>query len=128
MITWCFDCREVILKWMEIKGVNRKGRGYYWSWYVSGWMTKYFALYVVYKAERSRILRFVFNQYYKYDSSLDSYNVFMGRSELIGPEQPESVFFMDKFIQPTHLYFHSHPLDYPETAKRRNQTSNKNWD
>ena len=26
------------------------------------------------------------------------------------------------------MYFHSNPLDYPETAKKRNQTSNKDWD
>ena len=26
---------------------------------------------------------------------------------------------MDKFMQPMHLYLHSNPLDYPETAKKR---------
>jgi hypothetical protein len=35
---------------------------------------------------------------------------------------------MDKFIQPTHLYMHSNPKDYPEVAKRKNITSNKDWD
>ena len=30
-------------------------------------------------------------------------------------------------MQPTHLYLHSNPLDYPETAKKRNQ-SFSNWD
>ena len=35
---------------------------------------------------------------------------------------------MDKFIQPTHLYLHSNPLDYPETAKARNQHTSAEWD
>jgi hypothetical protein len=26
---------------------------------------------------------------------------------------------MDKFMQPMHLYLHSNPLDYPETATKR---------
>jgi hypothetical protein len=26
---------------------------------------------------------------------------------------------MDKFMQPMHLYLHSNPLDYPETAAKR---------
>ena len=51
---------------------------------------------------------------------MEVYNLFNGRSELIGKEQPHSVYFMDKFIQPTNLYLHSNPLDYPETAKARN--------
>jgi hypothetical protein len=51
--------------------------------------------------------------------------LFMARSKLIGDEQPHSVYFIDKFIQPTHLYLHSNPLDYPETAKKDNSTG---WD
>ena len=35
---------------------------------------------------------------------------------------------MDKFMQPTHLYLHSNPSDYPKTAQKRNQKSNKEWD
>lgn len=35
---------------------------------------------------------------------------------------------MDKFIQPTHLYMHSNPKDYPKTAARKNLTNSKNWD
>jgi hypothetical protein len=31
-------------------------------------------------------------------------------------------------MQPTHLYLHSNPMDYPETAKRKNQFSNSEWD
>lgn len=38
--------------------------------------------------------------------------MFSGRSDVYGQEQPESVYFMDKFMQPTHLYLHSNPLDY----------------
>lgn len=53
--------------------------------------------------------------------------MFARRSQVYGEDQPESVYFIDKFMQPTHLYLHSNPLDYPQTAKKRNQTS-KNWD
>ena len=68
------------------------------------------------------------NNRYKQDSGLEVYNLFEGRSEVIGDEQPHSVYFMDKFMQPTHLYLHSNPADYPETAKARNQTSSEEWD
>jgi hypothetical protein len=84
MITWCLDCREVFLNFIKIKGVNPNSKGYYYTWYISGWMNKFFALYVVYKAERSRLHRMCFNQFYKNDSSREAYNLFLGRSELIG--------------------------------------------
>ena len=35
---------------------------------------------------------------------------------------------MDKFIQPTHLFLHSNPLDYPETAKQKGIKTNKDWE
>lgn len=35
---------------------------------------------------------------------------------------------MDKFMQPTHLYLHSNPMDYPKTAAKRNQFSSSEWD
>jgi len=91
-------------------------------------MIKFFALFVVVKQERGRIIRWMMNNRYKQDSGLEVYNLFGGRSELIGEEQPHSVYFMDKFMQPTHLYLHSNPADYPKTAQARNQTSSADWD
>lgn len=92
-----------------------------------GWMIKFFAMYVAVKQERGRLIRWVYNNHYKQDSGLEQYNMFTQRSELI-KEQPESVYFMDKFIQPTHLFLHSNPLDYPETAMKKGINSNKNWE
>ena len=31
-------------------------------------------------------------------------------------------------MQPTHLYLHSNPVDYPKTAQKRNQVSSSQWD
>ena len=42
--------------------------------------------------------------------------MFSGRSDKYGKEQPESVYFLDKFMQPTHMYVHSNPLDYGKSA------------
>ena len=36
--------------------------------------------------------------------------------------------FIDKYINPTHLYMHSNMDDYPATRDRENITSNENWD
>jgi hypothetical protein len=69
-------------------------------------------LFVVVQQERGRVIRWTLNNHYKQDSGLEAYNMFSGRSEIYGKEQPESVYFMDKFMQPTHLYLHSSPLDY----------------
>lgn len=92
-----------------------------------GWMIKFFAMYVAVKQERGRLIRWIYNNHYKQDSGQDSYNMFTGRSEVIN-DQPESVYFMDKFIQPTHLFLHSNPLDYPETAKAKGIKSSKEWE
>uniref|UniRef100_A0A7S3CKH3 Uncharacterized protein n=1 Tax=Strombidium rassoulzadegani TaxID=1082188 RepID=A0A7S3CKH3_9SPIT len=40
-----------------------------------------------------RFGRLITNNHYKNDSSLETYNMFLGRSELVGDEQPESVYF-----------------------------------
>ena len=90
-------------------------------------MIKFFAMYVAVKQERGRLIRWIYNNHYKQDSGQDSYNMFSGRSEVIN-DQPESVYFMDKFIQPTHLFLHSNPLDYPETAKAKGIKSSKEWE
>lgn len=37
---------------------------------------------------------------------MEIYNLFNGRSKLIPPEDPESIYFMDKFMQANHLYMH----------------------
>jgi hypothetical protein len=127
MITWCFDTRDVLINWLDLKGFTRSSKCNRTISWVSGWAIKSFALFVLIKQERGRMIRWMLNNKYKQDSGQEAYNLFSGRSDLIGPEQPESVYFMDKFMQPTHLYLHSNPLDYPETAKRRNQ-SHADWD
>jgi hypothetical protein len=121
MITWCFDTRDVFLKTLEINGYHPHKSSFYKNikW-MTGWAVKFFAMFVLIKQERGRLIRWIQNNRYKQDSGLEQYNVFSGRSEMIGVEQPESVYFMDKFMQPTHLYLHSNPMDYPETAKKRN--------
>jgi hypothetical protein len=45
--------------------------------------------------------------------------MFASRSEKYGLEQPESVYFMDKFMQPTHLYLHSNKLDYANASEKK---------
>ena len=43
------------------------------------------------------MVRWVTQNRYKLDSGLEPYNMFNGRSEITGNEQPESVYFIDKF-------------------------------
>jgi len=120
MITWMLDCREVGLKVLQLRGADPRSSLLYRSMaWTSGWLVKGFAIYVMFVQEQGRIVRLITNNHYKNDSSLETYNMFLGRSELVGDEQPESVYFLDKFMQPTHLYLHSHPRDYPKTAARR---------
>mmetsp|Transcript_38951 Transcript_38951/g.59218 ORF Transcript_38951/g.59218 Transcript_38951/m.59218 type:complete len:232 (-) Transcript_38951:454-1149(-) len=127
MITWCFDTRDVVLKYLQINTkASKKSIGWV-KWGIS-WGIKSFALFVVIKQEQGRLVRWIFNNHYKYDSGLDAYNMFSGRSEKVSEEQPESVYFLDKFIQPTHLFMHSNPKDYPKTAEKKGITSNKDWD
>lgn len=76
----------------------------------TGYGIKLWVLYILYKQEKNRYYKFILLQYQKYDSGIESYNMFHGRSELI-PEQPESVFYIDKFMQPNHLYLHSDNKD-----------------
>ena len=73
-------------------------------------------------------MRDIYLGYYKYDSGLEFYNLFNSRSKLIGEEQPHSIFYMDKFSQPTHLYMHSNMNDYPVTRDRENITKSSDWD
>ena len=121
MLTWCFDARDVLLRSIRNSNyISPRGFSFRSLRWLTGWGIKFFALFVVVKQEKGRIIRWVLNNRYKMDSGLETYNMFAGRSELIGDEQPHSVFFMDKFMQPTHLYLHSNPSDYPKTALERN--------
>ena len=54
--------------------------------WASGWGIKVFAIFVVVKQEQGRLIRWICNNRYKYDSGLDSFNLFSGRSEIIGEE------------------------------------------
>lgn len=86
MICWSFDVREVLLKWVEQKGVSKKSKAYRGLWYISGLCCKYFACFVFFKQERARIRRWLKTADIKNDSSLESYNLFSGRSPIIGDE------------------------------------------
>jgi len=50
MITWCFDTRDVLIAWLEIKGYNKSHHSTYRNvrW-VTGWAVKFFALFVMVK-------------------------------------------------------------------------------
>jgi len=114
---------------MKNAGLHKKYKTVYsyFRW-ATGLAIKSLAIYIVIKQEQGRIIRFILNNNYKMDSGLDVYNMFSGRSMKVGGEQPESVYFMDKFLQPTHLYMHSNPMDYPKTAQKKGQLSNSEWD
>ena len=95
-----------------MQGLSKQSHIYGLIRVLSGWMIKTFGLFVVVQQERGRVIRWTLNNHYKQDSGQEAYNMFAARSEKYGLEQPESVYFMDKFMQPTHLYLHSNPLDY----------------
>ena len=114
MITYLFDARQVFLTVLHINGFKTGFIDIMRT--LTGYAVKFFALYVVFVQEKGRIVRWIYFELRKYDSGIYSYSLFNQRSPLIGIEQPESVYFMDKFIQPTHLYLHSNMHDYPETA------------
>lgn len=82
-------------------------------------MIKFLGLFIVVKQERGRVIRGTLNNHYKQDSGQETYNMFSGRSELYGTEQPESVYFLDKFMQPTHMYLHSNSRDYGQAGSAR---------
>ena len=85
MITWCFDTREVFIAWLELKGYNQgNSRSYRNIRWITGWAVKFFALFVLVKQERGRIVRWMTNNSYKQDSGMEVYNLFNGRSDLIG--------------------------------------------
>lgn len=50
MLTWCFDARDVLLRAIRKSNyVNPSGMGYRGFRWFSGWMIKFFALFVVVK-------------------------------------------------------------------------------
>lgn len=109
-------------------GLPRNSNIFRFLKYVSGYGIKFFAFYVFWIQEKGRIVRWVYFELRGYDTGSPAYNLFLGRSELIEPEQPHSVYFLNKFVQPTHLYMHSNMWDYPETARKENITSNEDWE
>lgn len=98
MITWCFDTREVILTFILSKGMKKSSYSYNFLNWLTGSLIKIGAIYVFIKQERGRLIRWMLNNRYKNDSGLEVYNLFSGRSDKIGAEQPESIYFMDKFM------------------------------
>jgi len=66
MITWCFDVRSVILAMLKNAGLKpRKSKRYRCARWITGWMVKFFALFVVVKQERGRLVRWMLNNRYK---------------------------------------------------------------
>ena len=50
MITWCFDTRDVLIAWLELKGYNQgNSRAYRNVRWITGWAVKSFALFVLVK-------------------------------------------------------------------------------
>ena len=69
MITWCFDTRDVLIAWLEIKGYDKTHRSTYRNLrWITGWAVKFFALFVMVKQERGRMIRWIMNNRYKQDS------------------------------------------------------------
>ena len=124
--TFVWNAYLVILNLMKVVGKARR-RVY------DGFKTLFFAHavlythYVCFKCEQSRQLKYLMISAYSYDTGHDSYSTFFGRSSLVPDEQPHSVYFLNKFTQPMHLMLHSHPWDYPETARKENITSPADW-
>lgn len=57
MITWCFDTRDVILKSLLLGGSPSHSSFYKKARFITGALVKFFAMYVVIKQERGRIIR-----------------------------------------------------------------------
>jgi len=64
MVCWCFDCRDVMLEGLKIHGLGNTDLYRRFKW-LSGFLIKYGALYVLVKQERARIIRYIYNNYYK---------------------------------------------------------------
>jgi len=82
---------------------------------ITGIIIKIWVIKVIFSQETNRMKKILFYQYQKYDSAVEAYNLFHGRSELI-PEHAHSIMFIDKFMQPNHLYMHRYPGDGPQTV------------
>ena len=128
MLTVIFDLWHVALTALNLSGLPRNARSFKLLKAATGYMIKFFGLYVFWIQEKGRIVRWVYFELRKYDSASPSYNLFTGRSSIVEHTQPESVYYIDKFVQPTHLYLHSNMYDYPETAKKENITSHDQWE
>jgi len=64
MVCWCFDCRDVMLEGLKIHGFGNTDLYRRFKW-LTGFLIKYGALYVLVKQERARIIRYIYNNYYK---------------------------------------------------------------
>jgi len=69
---------------IESKGIKKNSRSYNWIKFLTGWGIKCFSLFVVFQQEKGRIVRWIYDQTFKHDSSLEIYNLFTARSELVG--------------------------------------------
>lgn len=81
---------------MKINGYHPHKSAVYKNFrFITGWLVKGFALFVVIKQEQGRLKRYIMDNNYKQDSGQEMYNLFSMRSELSpsGDEQPESVYF-----------------------------------
>lgn len=128
MITVLFDAWHVLLTQLSLSGMPRNSFKFRFVKGALGMALKIFSFYVIWVQEKGRLVRWVYFEQRKYDSASPTYNLFSGRSALIPAEQPHSIYYLDKFVQPTHLYSHSSIYDYPLTAKKENITSNKDWE
>ena len=100
MFTLFYDVRTFALQFIKPKLENhlwgKKVFGYIKS--ISAWALKVYIFKLLIMQEYRRMEKIITFQYFKYDSGLEAYNLFSGRSDLIGKDQPESVFFIDKFM------------------------------
>lgn len=48
-LTWCFDCRQVLLQWLRNMGLSRSTWTYGLLRFTTGWMIKFLGLFIVVK-------------------------------------------------------------------------------
>ena len=65
MITWCYDTRIVVLQILKRKGLKSNTTIYWFLNWISGFLIKFVAIYIVIKQDRHRIDRYIFQNNYK---------------------------------------------------------------
>ena len=98
MLTVLFDIWAVVLRQINLWGLPRNSFTFKTIKALSGCAIKFFACYVIWIQEKGRIVRMIFYEISGTNDSIPPYNLFNGRSELIEPEQPHSVYFLNKFV------------------------------